>query len=233
MDHFQRIYNDEAETYQRLIAAEDVDGNLLPALRAITPLSGKRVLDLGTGTGRLPLLLHESVKSMAGIDRYAAMLQEQQRQQARVGRNWPLVQGDMARLPFGPAGFDVAIAGWAVGHLTAWAAGQWPQAAGQVVQEMTRVTRPEGTLIIIETLGTGRVSPAAPNLALRDYYAWLEAHHGFHRLEIATDYQFQDLAEAVDLTGFFFGSEMAERVRNRHWLRVPEWTGIWWKNRTD
>lgn len=85
MDHFQRIYNQEAEAYHRLIAAEDVDGNLLPALQAITPFKGKRVLDLGTGTGRLPLLLHEAVKFIVALDRYTAMLKEQQQQQLQVG----------------------------------------------------------------------------------------------------------------------------------------------------
>lgn len=137
----------------------------------------------------------------------------------------------MARLPFGPAGFDITLAGWAVGHLTAWAAGCWPPAAGKVIGEMARVTRPGGVLLIMETLGTGRTTPAAPNPALADYYAWLEGHHGFNRVEIATDYQFNDLAEAVALTGFFFGPEMAERVQTRRWIRVPEWTGIWWRNR--
>ncbi len=231
MDHFQHIYAHEAATYQDLIAAEDVEGNLLPALQTIIPWQGQRILDIGSGTGRIPLLLHDKAATIIALDRYPTMLHEQSRQQEQVRATWPLVQGEMAQLPFGPAGFDVAIAGWAVGHLTAWSAGQWLPVAGRVVSEMARVTRPGGALIIIETLGTGRATPAAPNPALADYYAWLETDQGFNRLEISTDYRFNNLPEAIALTGFFFGPEMAERVRTRKWIRVPEWTGIWYKIR--
>ena len=59
MDHFQRIYSHEADKYHQAIAVEDVDGNLLPAIERVISLRGKRILDLGTGTGRLPLLFGE------------------------------------------------------------------------------------------------------------------------------------------------------------------------------
>ena len=41
-----------------MITAEDVDGNLLATLSSLVSFQGKRVLDLGTGTGRIPLLLN-------------------------------------------------------------------------------------------------------------------------------------------------------------------------------
>jgi ubiquinone/menaquinone biosynthesis C-methylase UbiE len=231
MDHFQQIYTHEAAAYHRLIAAEDVEGNLLPALQALTTFPGQRVLDIGSGTGRIPLLLHDKAATIIALDRYPAMLREQKRQQDQVQARWSLVQGEMAQLPFGPAGFDVTIAGWVIGHLTEWAAAHWLPVAGQVVGEMERVTRPGGVLIIIETLGTGRTTPAAPTPALAEYYVWLETDQGFHQLEISTDYRFNNLPEAITLTGFFFGPEMAELVRTWEWIRVPEWTGIWWKFR--
>ncbi len=79
MDHFQRIYTSRAADYQAMIAAEDADGNLLQAIEAVTPLAGKRVLDLGTGTGRLPQLLAGRVQSLIGVDLHRAMLLENQR----------------------------------------------------------------------------------------------------------------------------------------------------------
>ena len=56
MDRFQEIYAYHADLYHRMIAAEDVDGNLLPAIERVAPIAEKRILDLGSGTGRLPLM---------------------------------------------------------------------------------------------------------------------------------------------------------------------------------
>jgi hypothetical protein len=91
---------------------------------------------------------------------------------------------------------------------------------------MRRATKPDGTLIIMETMGTGSEQAAPPSQALADYYAWLEREQGFVRTVIATDYDFGSVERAAELCGFFFGAEMAEKVRARGWRRVPEWTGV-------
>jgi len=57
MEHFKQIFTRRAEEYHRMIIPEDTDGNLLPALLRVDPLSGKRVLDLGSGTGRIFFLI--------------------------------------------------------------------------------------------------------------------------------------------------------------------------------
>jgi hypothetical protein len=59
------------------------------------------------------------------------------------------------------------------------------------------------------------------------YYAWLEEEHGFARQTISTDYAFSSVAEAVAYTEFFFGAELAGRIRAHGWARLPEWTGVW------
>ncbi len=91
---------------------------------------------------------------------------------------------------------------------------------------MGRAAKPGGTLIIMETMGTGVQQPAPPNPALADY-AWLENEHGFTRQVIATDYDFGSVDRAAELCGFFFGAELAARVRANGSSRVPEFTGIW------
>jgi hypothetical protein len=32
---------------------------------------------------------------------------------------------------------------------------------------------------------------------------------------------------AVARTEFFFGPELAEKIRANGWARLPEWTGVW------
>ncbi len=229
MDHFTHIYTTRAADYHRMIAVEDVDGHLLPALERVTPLRGKRVLDLGSGTGRLPLLFGDQTSHMIGLDLHADMLRENRRQRARVRGRWDLVQGDMRALSFPTAWAEVITAGWAIGHLRSWFAGDWQTQIGRVLREMQRVTAPGGALIILETLTTGSLTPTPPSVGLAEYYAWLESEWGFTRQTISTDFRFAGVDEGVAYTEFFFGSDMADRIRANGWARLPEWTGVWGK----
>ena len=98
---------------------------------------------------------------------------------------------------------------------------------------MARAAAPGGHLIILETLGTGVDSPAPPTPALANYYALLEEQHNFRPQTISTDYQFNDLAQAAELIGFFFGETLAAQITANNSpdvpTRVPEWTGLWHK----
>lgn len=227
MDHFISIYSARADAYHRMIAAEDVDGHLAATLRRLAPWAGKRVLDLGTGTGRLPILMAPAAARVVGVDLHWDMLREQHAQRAAAGGAWPLVQADMRYLPF-PAGWaDLVTAGWSIGHLRGWHADNWQAQIGQVLREMERLAAPGGTLVILETMTTGGLAPAPPTEGLAEYYAWLEGAWGFQRHVIQTDYAFASVDDAVAHTEFFFGSELAEKIRAHGWARLPEWTGVW------
>jgi ubiquinone/menaquinone biosynthesis C-methylase UbiE len=229
MDHFKFIYTHQAEDYHRMIAVEDVDARLLPAIEAVLPLAGKRVVDLGTGTGRIPLLLNGLAAKVAALDLHRAMLRENERQRRRVQGAWISVEGDMRRLPFPGGWADAVVAGWAIGHLRAWYDPDWKSHMTPILTEMHRVVAPGGALIILETLSTGALTPAPPTVGLAEYYAWLETKWDFNRTEIRTDYQFASVEEAVERTEFFFGPELAETIRANGWSRLPEWTGVWSK----
>lgn len=228
MDHFLQIYRHQAAAYQRLIAAEDADGQLLPALQAITPLVGKRVLDLGSGTGRIPLLLRGMGCEVVAVDLHQAMLVEHGKQMRLGTGNWRLLQADLRELPITAVWADVVTAGWAIGHFVGWYPDDWRAQVDHALAAMRRAAKPGGTLIILETLGTGVQQPGPPSQGLAAYYAYLE-EQGFVRHEISTDYQFASVDEAVDLCRFFFGDELAARVQASGQPRVPEWTGIWSK----
>ena len=222
-DHFIRIYQNHAATYHEMIACEDVDGHLRPALEAVTSFAGKSVLDLGTGTGRIPLLFPDA--AVTGLDLQRAMLLENQRQQ--MPEPGPLVEGDMRALPFHADCFQIVTAGWALGHFTGWYPRDWQTQILLVIEEAQRVLVPGGHLIILETLTTGSHTPAPPSKALADYYDWLESDLGFSRREVQTDYLFDSLELAFAYAKFFFGDALAKKVRRQNWVRLPEWTGIW------
>ncbi|HEY84122.1 MAG TPA: class I SAM-dependent methyltransferase [Chloroflexi bacterium] len=227
--HYTHIYKHRAADYHRLITPEDTDGNLLPALQRVTPLRGKRILDLGTGTGRLPLLLRDVAAHLIGLDLHRGMLQEHQVQRNKAQGRWPLIQGDMRKLPLPNNWADVVTAGWAIGHFISWFGDDWTRQVSRVLQEMRRMVTPDGALIIIETLTTGSLNPAPPTSGLADYYAWLERKWGFTRQEIQTDYQFNSVEEAAVRSEFFFDPAISAAIREQGWTRVPEWTGVWSK----
>jgi ubiquinone/menaquinone biosynthesis C-methylase UbiE len=229
LDHFTAIYSRRAAAYHRMIAAEDADGNLRRALEAVTPLRAKRVLDLGTGTGRLPLLLNGIADKVVGLDLHRAMLIENARQRALSGGGWALAQGDMRHLPLAAGWAEVVCAGWAIGHLRGWHPDDWRAHIGAVLDEMHRAAAPGGALIILETLTTGSLTPAPPTPGLAEYYAWLEDEWDFTRQAIRTDYAFDDVESAVAATEFFFGPDLAQAIRTHGWARLPEWTGVWGK----
>jgi ubiquinone/menaquinone biosynthesis C-methylase UbiE len=226
---FEEIYAGHAEEYDALVQAEDCDGNLIPSIETAHPLSGAAVLEVGVGTGRIARGIVARVDRLVAVDRAAAMLRVAHRHLSHVGRAapWTLCQADARALPVRAGWADVAIAGWVFGHFREWMPDDWRAQVARAVGEMRRALRQGGTLVVIETLGTGREEPAAPTPELAEYFTWLERVLGFERTAIRTDYQFRDVASAATITGFFFGEELAALVRREAWTHIPECTGIW------
>jgi ubiquinone/menaquinone biosynthesis C-methylase UbiE len=229
---FDRVYADHADAYDAMVRAEDCDGRLLPALEAIASLAGARVLEVGAGTGRLTVLLLSRGARLVAVERAPAMLEIARRRVAGLAdARCALIRADALALPVGSGWAGVALAGWVFGHLRSWHAATWRETIARAIGEMDRALRPGGTLIVIETLGTGEERPRPPSPELAEYYAWLECAQGMRRTCIRTDYRFSDCETAARATAFFFGDEFAARVRRQGWSRIPECTGLWSRSR--
>lgn len=230
-DHFETIYASRAPDYDRLIQREDYQGNILRALRSITSLEGIAVAEMGAGTGRLTRLLSPHVANLIALDSSAHMLQTASSTLRPMGfSNWMLAQADNRAVPLARASVDMAIEGWSFGHLTGWYPDTWRGEMRRAMAEMERIVRPGGVAILLETLGTGRETPLAPADSLAAFYQMLESELGYSAQAIRTDYRFATVEEAVELIGFFFGAELAERIRTEQTVILPECTGIWWRH---
>jgi len=229
MPDYKEIYDKQAGKYDLLIEREDYQGNILGALNQIRTLDGLDVVELGAGTGRLTGMMAPVVRTIVACDGSQPMLDVAVAKLKKTTlKNWRVVVADNRSLPAADQAADLSIAGWSLGHSTSWVADGWRAEIEQVLAQMKRVLRPGGTVIILETLGTGWENPRPPTDALAAYYAFLEEEHGFSATWVRTDYRFASLSEAEDLTRFFFGDGLADRVAREGLVTLPECTGIWW-----
>ena len=226
-DH-KAVYAQQADRYEALIAREDYQGNILRTLQEITPLDGRVALDLGAGTGRLAFLLAPHVQQVRAFDVAEDMLRVCAERLAAGGfTNWQVDVADHRHIPVEDHSADLVVSGWSVSYLAVWNPENWREGLVAWMAEMKRVLKPGGWIVLYESLGTGNAKPIRlPHL--EKFYSWLD-EMGFQNKWIRTDYRFQSLEEAVDLSGFFFGEELAERVRRENLVILPECTGVWWK----
>lgn len=140
--------------------------------------------------------------------------------------NWETLVADHRALPVGNSSADIVMSGWSICYVASSNVENWKNNIRKVISEMKRVVRPDGNLIILETLGTGNETPQSPEF-LQGYYSMLEKEFGFSYTYIRTDYQFASIEEAYELTGFFFGEELANGVERQRLTIVPECTGVW------
>lgn len=230
MDHFQKIYAMEAARYDRMVGREDQRGNLFAALNDIAALDGINVVEFGAGTGRLTRMLAIQAARIHAFDIAGPMLQVATESLETSGLvNWDLGLADNRAMPVASDVAELVIEGWSFGHAVGWYPDRWREEIGQMLAEMQRILKPGGTAILLETMGTGSRTPQPPTPGLADLYAWLEQEQGFSYRWVRTDYQFESLDEADELTRFFFGDELADRIRDEKLLILPECTGIWWR----
>jgi ubiquinone/menaquinone biosynthesis C-methylase UbiE len=226
MPDIKEIYAQHADQYELLVSREDYQQNILKAIGQIAPLEGRDVVELGAGTGRLTTMLAPLVRSIQAFDASQHMLDLAAAKLERSGlRNWAAAVADHRSLPAGDQVADIAISGWSICYTVVWHPQTWRDELGRALAEMRRVLRPGGTIILLETLGTGYETPHPPDDLLA-YYAFLE-QAGFAATWIRTDYQFRSPYEATTLTRFFFGDALAEQVAEQQLTILPECTGIW------
>ena len=228
MPSMYEIYRCHRTEYDRLVAAEDHDRHLPEFLRSIVDWRGKIVLEGGLGTGRVSELFIEQARRLIGFDREPHMLEAARERLAGFADKIELRPADNCDLPVLPEKADLFAEGWSWGHSIVDGPGPIEPIADALFDNVRRNLVPGGFVVLIETLGTNALSPAAPHPRLAEFYQLLQSRYGLRQAAISTDYRFRSVQEAADVLGFFFGDPMKQAVRAAGSAIVPEWTGIWY-----
>jgi SAM-dependent methyltransferase len=224
----EEVYAQHGRQYEALVSREDYRGNILQALREIVDFEGLDVIDLGAGTGRLTGLLAPRAARVLAFDASTHMLGIARDELRRAPRsNWLAAAADHSYLPLPATCADLAVSGWSVSYLAVWNPAGWREELERWLGEMRRLLRPAGRVILLESLGTGNEAPQ-PLVHLKDFYPWLD-ENGFGKTWIRTDYRFDSLQEAEELSEFFFGPEMKNRLVIGEHPTLPECTSLWWR----
>jgi ubiquinone/menaquinone biosynthesis C-methylase UbiE len=224
----RKIYQSEGDRYEALISREDYRGNIPRVIDEIINVDGLDILDLGAGTGRLTLLLATRAKSIRAFDISAEMLRVcRERLIASGFSNWQVDVADHRQLPVEDHSADLVTSGWSVSYLVVWNQADGQAELDKWLTEMKRVLRKDGTILLLESLGTGNEEPVRLE-HVESTYQWLDAN-GFQHKWIRTDYKFDSLEEAIELSRFFFGEELGAKVERNQWVILPECTGVWWR----
>jgi demethylmenaquinone methyltransferase/2-methoxy-6-polyprenyl-1,4-benzoquinol methylase len=123
--------------------------------------SHARVLDVATGTGEQALAFAAKCREVVGVDLSEAMLGVARAK--HPPKNLSYLRADATALPFADASFDVATISFALHEMPA-------SIRDQVLDEMVRVTRPGGTLVVVDYgLPRNRLARALAHRIVRAY----------------------------------------------------------------
>jgi ubiquinone/menaquinone biosynthesis C-methylase UbiE len=193
-----------AEAYDRLRPVDDNWWELFELLAAEGDFAGKRVLDVGCGTGQLAAALGERGARVWGIDPSSAMLEVARAAAPRAG----FKQGSAEALPFKDGWFERVVFRLAL-HLV-----DRPRA----VAEAARVLAPDGNVVVatsppehFERYWLNELFPAIPAID-RERFPPVDTLG--RELEQAgfADVRVHGLAQSAELTR----AEALERIRARH-----------------
>jgi len=140
----QEQFTRTAEAFSRY-AARDTPEILAERVEFAEPAPDDFALDVACGPGKFVLALARRVRFARGLDLTAEMLRQARafQKQASVG-NAAFDLGEAERLPYASDTFDMVSCQFAFHHLPR------PEAA---LQEMARVARPDGRLLLVDSVG--------------------------------------------------------------------------------
>jgi ubiquinone/menaquinone biosynthesis C-methylase UbiE len=173
-------FDEWAETYEKWLVSDDpvyarYDEVLDRVVEVARAEPGRRVLDIGTGTGNLAERLLARGAEVVGVDPSRKMLEKAAAKPACSGISLICLREPFLSLPHPDDTFDAVVSTYAFHHV-------FPPKKPACIREMTRVLKPGGLWVLGDLLFENE---AAERAALRRY-DWMEDEYFARIDELAT-----------------------------------------------
>lgn len=143
-EEFMAMFDQWAPTYDHTVyQPEPADGfeQYQEVLDRVADLAGaapgRQVLDVGTGTGNLAMVLCLRGAAVTAVEPSAAMRQQARQKLGEI----PVLEGQFLDLPLPAGAYDAVVSSYAFHHLT-------DDAKVQGAREMLRVLKPGGVVVL-------------------------------------------------------------------------------------
>ena len=223
MNEMFSIYKSKADIYEALINHEDHKNNLSHFLNTYIDFTGKTICEFGVGTGRVTANYIDKIDNATLCDLSQHMLDTAQIKLHRNNHKIIYKLLDNKNIASLADHFDITIEGWSFGHLVSEKDDTCDYWSNKLINDCKSISK---TIVIIETLGTNVENPKAPSHLLDHFYQTLKENN-FQEHIINTDYCFDDVNQAADILGAFFGEEMKRNIKKENKTMIKEFTGIW------
>lgn len=108
--------------------------------RVFTDLSGKKILEIGVGPGKLLIRLAKKGYEVTGIELRRGMAHEARRCTAKAGFDIDIIHTSVYNLPFANSSFDAIVMTFVLAEI---------KQLDQAIVQMKRVLKPGGKIIVI------------------------------------------------------------------------------------
>lgn len=178
----------------------------------LAPVEGRRVLDVGTGTGRAAIALARRGAVVTGLDASAEMLQVAERRAREAGAGVTFSRGDAHRLEFADRSFDSVVCLRVLMHTPGWRTS---------LHEICRVA---ASRVVIDY--PSRRSAASVEAATRHLAAWfmprIEAYRVFGPAAIRRALADEGFRIASEHRQFVLPIALHKRIGSERWTRRVE-----------
>jgi ubiquinone/menaquinone biosynthesis C-methylase UbiE len=189
-----------AETQERQIAA------------FLSPVEGRRILDVGTGTGRAAIALAKRGAFVTGVDASAEMLDVARRRARDAGADVTFVRGDAHALEFPDRSFDAVVCLRVLMHTPDWRAS---------LRELCRVSRAR-VVFDYPSLRSAAALQAAARRVAHVVRPSIEAYRVFSAAAVASVLRAQGFEVAREHRQFVLPIALHKRLNSEAFTRQVE-----------
>ncbi|MBT7902890.1 class I SAM-dependent methyltransferase [Candidatus Woesearchaeota archaeon] len=206
-----KSYHEEADIYERFSQVEDSPKKILNFLKPL--IEGKKVLDLGCGTGKFMIDLAHVSKEYVGLDISKDQLNIAKNKLIKNNiNNVKLIQSSAENIPLESNQFDVIISTWVLGTI------QDESRREKAVSEALRLLKTGGSTYLVENNSGGDfevIRNRFPNKERTEKYnSWLLNHKFIVEIEFNTYFEFNNLIEAQKIFEHIWGKTAMSKIKS-------------------